>query len=314
MGQLLALTAILACPVQAPTAATTDLQRAAVVRKVAALLEEAQLKSRKMADGLWSITFRGDRLESLEVVIAVQADMVIVSSTIQTKPELDLAQYRQLLEANYKANYSKLAIDDDGDLLAMTELPTDVSAQALRNAIDEVASLTDTAVGLVASSGSSKPAPSEHIDPVPPGRGASLSLARGAFELSYDPAKWKQEATTEAGVTQLNHVSGELWARVIAERLEINSDGLRELALTNAKSVAPDTTLSTETWRTVNGLRVLVLRYGGSRAGFKFTFYNQLYSDAAGMVQIAGWTGSNLFEESRHDLLELFAGFNKTKK
>jgi hypothetical protein len=63
----------------------------------------------------------------------------------------------------------------------------------------------------------------------------------------------------------------------------------------------------------VNGLRVLVLRYGVVRSGVSFTFYNQMYSDKSGLVQLAAWTPSNLFDEHRRDVLELLAGFRKVQ-
>lgn len=304
--------ALAAAPAQGGGAPSTA-QKSAIARKVATLLEEAGFKYRKVEDGLWVVSFKGQHSDSIEVVVQARNDMVLVLSTVQKKTAPSPALLRRFLEANYNANYSKLGIDEDSDLLSLTELPPDVTLEPFRKSVDEVASLADTAVGLLASDGAAGAPPSERIESVPPATGAKLSLLRGAFEVSYDPTKWKPQATTEPTTTQLNHSSGELWLKVIAERIEVKPEGLRDLAINNAKAAAPEITVDAETWRTVNGLKVLVLRYGGTTSGVKVTFYNQMYSDADGIVQLAGWTTSNLFDEHRHDLLELFAGFRKTR-
>jgi hypothetical protein len=304
---------------QSTPARVSPPQKAVLVKNIAAAIDDAGFKYRKADDGVWVISFRGQNAASLEIVVKADPEMVVVLSTVKKKALPSPRQLRQLLEANYKANYSKLAIDNDGDLLSLIELPPDVTAGALRTAVDEVASLADTAFGLISSneavadSATSTSSSSENLEMVPAGTGATMALLRGAFELSYDPAKWRQQATTDPGTTQLNHVSGELWLKVIAERIEVGPEALRSVAVSNAKAAAPEIHVDSETWRTVNGLKVLVLRYGGNANGIRFTFYNQMYSDSAGIVQLAGWTTTNLFDEHRRDLLELFAGFRKVR-
>ncbi len=47
--------------------------------------------------------------------------------------------------------------------------------------------------------------------------------------------------------------------RVISERLEIPIDKLADIALENAKVADPNVKIVPRNWRTVNGLRLLVL-------------------------------------------------------
>lgn len=314
MPLLLALALVVAVPgiQQNPAPKAPSARKAALGQKVSGLLEQTKFKHRKAGDGVWVISFSGDHTSSLEVVVQALDDMVLVFSTVKKQVTASAPQLRQLLEANYKANYAKVAIDEDGDLLALTELSPDLTSAMLRTAVDEVANLTDAAAGVLFSE--SRPAPStEKFESVPSGTGATLSLVRGSFQLSYDPAKWKPEASKEANVTQLNHVSGEAWVKVIGERLEVAPDSLRDLAISNAKNITPDVTVDSETWGTVNGLKVLVLRYNVTTSGVRFTFYNQMYSDADGLVQLAGWAPRNLFAEYQRDLQELFAGLRKKR-
>src|SRR5947208_3165719 len=290
--------------------------------KIAQMLEQSSFKYRKADDGLWVIAFKGDNSQSFDVLVQVQNGIVVVFCTVDRKVSLSQAQMQRILQANYKANFSKLAIDNDGDLLALTELPADVTARSLRGAIDEVASLTDVAVGLVTGNATAQPATAAATTPPAAGDtaipsvspaigGTKMSLLKGAFELTYDPKKWKADATSEPGTTQLVHMSGDAYVKVITERLEVETAHLKDVALKNAANVTPDVQIVGEWWRSVNGMKTLLLQYSGSTSGIKFTFFNQMYSDRAGTVQLAAWTGTNLFSEFRRDFLELFAGFKK---
>ena len=98
------------------------LQKAAVERKIAALIKEASFKYREADEGIWVLSFKGRHTDSIEVVVQADGDMVVVFSTVKRKIVASSELLRQFMEANFNANYSKLAIDGDGDLLALTEL------------------------------------------------------------------------------------------------------------------------------------------------------------------------------------------------
>jgi hypothetical protein len=181
--------------------------------------------------------------------------------------------------------------------------------QQLRTTIEEVANTGDSAADLVRATAPLE----ERIEAIAAGRGATLALVRGAFQLTYDPAKWKPQNSSEPNVVQLVHASGDAYLKVITERLEIERAHLSDVALTNAKGASSDVKIVSESWRTINGLRTLVLRLDGMTDGMRFTYYNQMYSDTSGTVQLAGRTGTNLFDEYRRDFLELFAGFRKLR-
>jgi hypothetical protein len=277
---------------------------------VAAALEQSGLTYRKSSDSVWVVTFRSSSSKPIDVIVNAQNELVVVFAVVARSPRLSAEQLRDLLKASYSANFAKLAIDGDGDLLSLSEIALDrLTVQQLRTAIEEVANTGDAAADLV------RPTPpvEERIETVPAGRGATLPLVRGAFVLTYDPAKWKPQPIEEPNIVQLVHVSGDAHLKVIAERLEIDPTQLSDVALSNAKSASPDVKIVSEAWRTVNGLRTLVLRLDGTANGVRFSFYNQMYSDGAGTVHLAGWTGANLFDEYRRDFLELFAGFRKLR-
>jgi hypothetical protein len=299
------LAGLTAVSLHGQTRARTDRETATIV---ATALEQTGLTFRPSGDSVWIVTCQSASSTPIDVIVNTQKDLVIVFAVVARSPQLSAAQLRGLLKASYTANFAKLAIDHDGDLLSLTEIAADaLTAGQLRTAIEEVASTGDAAAALL------RPlVPAEDdIESVAPGRGATLPLVRGAFELTYDPAKWKRQSVDEPNIVQLAHASGGAFLRVIAEQLEIDPGQLADVAFSHAKSASADVRIVTESWRTVNGLRTLLVRLDGSTDGTRFSFYNQMYSDASGTVQLAGWTDTNVFDEYRRDFLELFAGFRK---
>jgi hypothetical protein len=293
------------------TAQTTSRVAQQATTSVASALQQTGLTYRKNSDAVWVVTFKSSSSTAIDVIINAQSELVVVFAVVARAPKLSAEQLRDLLKASYSANFAKLAIDGDGDLLSLCEIAIKgLTVQQLRTAIEEVANTGEAAADLVRAS---PPPPEERVEAVAPGRGATLALVRGAFQLTYDPAKWKPQAHNEPNVVQLVHTSGDAYMKVIAERLEIEPGHLSEVALTNAKGASTDVKIVSESWRTINGLRTLILRLDGMTNGVRFTFYNQMYSDTSGTVQLAGWTGSNLFNEYRRDFLELFAGFRKLR-
>lgn len=303
----LCLVGLTAVSPQAQTRARVD---RATAKSVATALEQTGLTFRNSSDAVWVVTFKSSSSTPIDVIVNAQPEMVVVFAVVARSPQLSADQLRDLLRASYNANYAKLAIDGDGDLLSLTEIATSaLTVEQLRTAIEEVANTGDAAADLVRAHVRAE----EAIEMVPAGHGATLSLLGGAFELAYDPAKWKPQPLDETNVLQLAHVSGRVTLKVIAERLEVDARHLAEVALTNAKSASPDVKILTESWRTINGLRTLLVRLAGTTSGARFSFYNQMYSGPAGTVQLAGWTSASHFDDYRRDFLELFAGFRKLR-
>ena len=313
MLTFLCLAIALAQPPQASQPVTAAKPKVATktIAAVAAALPKTKFKFTKADERVWLVSVELEQVGTVEVAVRASTNLVVLEALVQEKPPLTLVSMRDLLTLSYNANFAKLALDENGDLVAMTELAPDFSVPALKTAVEEVARLAADAVDAVADGDA---APAEELPEVAAGSGATLPVLRGAFELNYDPAKWKPSKADEPGVVQMVHKSGEAYVKIIADRNEITPEGLRGVVLENARSASPDVTLSHETPRTINGLPVRVMRYGGESKGFKFTFYNQIFADASGNVQLAAWTGSNLFEEYRREFLELFAGFRKVQK
>jgi putative sensory transduction regulator len=300
---------------QAVVAQRVRMAPQAVAAKIAPALEQSGLHYRKANETTWAVTFEAHNRPSINVVVNAQTDIIIVLAVVADRPQLTQPQLSRLLRISYETNYAKMVIDNDGDLLALTEVsPDSLTPSSLREAIENVFSAADSAIASLRVTDAPNAGGREGlVERSPSAAATSLTLLRGLYELTYDTRKWRLQDTKDATVMQLSHVSGDAFVRVIAERIQVESEAFRDVALNNAKQIAPDIQLESETPRVVNGLQTLVLRYSGKTSGVRFTFLNQMHSDAGGTVQLAGWTGSNLFDEYRGDFLELFNGLRRTR-
>lgn len=138
---------------------------------------------------------------------------------------------------------------------------------------------------------------------------SEIALARGAASLYYDPAKWRRDELDDPTRARLAHVTGDGYAIIIAERIEMTLDALREVALSNARSAAPDAAITWEERRVVNGTEVLAARLRGTTQGITFVYFGYYYAGPQGTFQVLTYTSSNLFDEYRDDFEELLNGF-----
>ncbi len=131
-----------------------------------------------------------------------------------------------------------------------------------------------------------------------------------------DPKKWsftKAESNPDAEY-ELKMRDGDLYAVVITERMNMPLSSLREVAITNAKSVSADVTVKKEEYRIVNGKKILLLVMYGSMQGMDFYYYSYYFSNENGIVQFITYSGQNLFDEYETFSEELLNGLVEIKE
>jgi hypothetical protein len=124
----------------------------------------------------------------------------------------------------------------------------------------------------------------------------------------YLPSEWKR-ASTESGVTQFANNNGFVHGRVITESAVITLDDLEKVALDNARSVDPSAKIVSRSFRIVNGVRMMVLRFDATVDKAPLAFYGHYYSDRSGTLQIIGWATHSLFESARPIIEGFVSGF-----
>jgi uncharacterized membrane protein YkoI len=130
------------------------------------------------------------------------------------------------------------------------------------------------------------------------------------FGIWYDSKKWKKEdgSSNEDAEFQFRLAKGDGFAMAITERIEIDLDNIKEVALGNARNAAPDIELEREEDRIVNGRKVKCLQMTGTASGIKFSYLGYYCSDESGTIQFVCFTGKSLLKSYQRDFEELLNG------
>ena len=129
--------------------------------------------------------------------------------------------------------------------------------------------------------------------------------------IYLNPKKWsfKKATNKPEAEFELNFKGGDLYGMVITEKFEIPLETLKSIALENGKAAAPDLKIVKEEYRTVNGLKVLLLQMNGTTQGIKFSYYGYYFSSPNGTVQFITFTSQNLLDSYKHESEKLLNGF-----
>ncbi|MFM9944633.1 MAG: hypothetical protein ACKVQB_05315 [Bacteroidia bacterium] len=126
-----------------------------------------------------------------------------------------------------------------------------------------------------------------------------------------NPKDWSFEKSKddEASEFQFQRKDEDLYGMLIAEKVEIPIENLKEIALENAKAAAPDIKLVKEEYRMVNGVKIFMMQMSGTVQGMKVTYLGYYYSSAGGTIQLLAYTSQNLFIGYFKDIESFLNGF-----
>lgn len=116
--------------------------------------------------------------------------------------------------------------------------------------------------------------------------------------IYVNPKVWSfQKAESGAREYTFQLKEKDAYGMLIPERIEIPLENLKKIAIQNAKNAAPDISVVKEEYRTVNGIKVLLMQMNGTIQGIQFSYYGYYYSFKGGSVQFLTYTSQNLFTE-----------------
>jgi hypothetical protein len=152
----------------------------------------------------------------------------------------------------------------------------------------------------------------------PSGPGAATSIPglltiNRNITLRYDPGKWKQTPSHEAGQFALSHSSGDAQALVIAELIRVPPDSVEDVALANAQFADPNAKVVFRHKRRVNGVDVWFLRIEAEFDTVPMVYCGYYYAGQSGAVQVVTYTTKTLFAEFQNDFMELLNGLAVSK-
>jgi hypothetical protein len=133
------------------------------------------------------------------------------------------------------------------------------------------------------------------------------------FNIGFwiNPKKWKVQTdkNNDDAEYELHEETNDLFAMMITEKSEIPVLTLKDIAIKNARKVAPDITIQKEEFRIVNGQKVLLVQMKGTYNGVRFIYYGYYYSNKNGSVQFVTYSTNNLLIENIKDCDDLLNGF-----
>jgi hypothetical protein len=130
-----------------------------------------------------------------------------------------------------------------------------------------------------------------------------------------DPKKWsfKKATNNESAEFELQSKVGDLYGMIIAEGIEVPLEVLKTIAIDNGREVSPDLKIVKQEYRTVNGIKTLLLQMEGSMQGIKFTYYGYYFSSASGSLQFVTYTSQGLFNKYQSECDMLLNGLVELK-
>lgn len=125
-----------------------------------------------------------------------------------------------------------------------------------------------------------------------------------------DTNKWifKKATTNDSAEYEFRLKDYDLYGMAITEAVYIPVESLVDIALTNAKSAAPDFSIVKKEYRHVNGHKVIFMEMKGTLQGMDITYYGYYYSDKSGSTQFVTYTGTNLIGKYLPEITSMLNG------
>jgi len=288
---------------QAPSAAFLKLQ---------SLVAGMQLRNEKASETSWIVRFEGNHAKTVPVYISEYQGYALVQGTVAKNVTLTPEQMTALLKRNFSTDLVRASISEERALMIVGEIELRIlDVAGLERLTNEVGKLSDDVFGYL--DGSPALGTRSTLSGPPPGRLRSMSFLQGHATLQYDSGHWKAEQTNDAAITQYVHDSNALFARVIAEKVEIPLEKMADVAVENARKLDPNARETQRGYRTVNGRRMLFVEFEATANNLPITYYGHYYSDSSGTVQIIGWTHRTIIDSYRDDIEAFVSGFSIKK-
>ena len=135
----------------------------------------------------------------------------------------------------------------------------------------------------------------------------------------FDPKKWKLATQNisphvEYFFTDRGNTEG-LFGFMMTEKVQIATlKNLKELIIENVKRNVDFFRLKESEYRTVNGMKVLYIRYAANTKGMDFEYAGNYYINSDGYAGVVGFSSQKMFENSFGAIQELINGISLVSK
>ena len=129
-----------------------------------------------------------------------------------------------------------------------------------------------------------------------------------AYWINTDKWSFKKAKDNTSAEYTFKLKGKDLYGMAINEGMEIPLESLGNIAVSNARKVAPDAKSVKKEFRIVNGNKVLYMEINGTIQGLKFTYLGYYYSDASGVTQFVTYTATNLVDKYKSEINNFLNG------
>lgn len=130
------------------------------------------------------------------------------------------------------------------------------------------------------------------------------------ISIWINPKKWsfQKSGPNDASEYEFELKGEDAHGLLIAEKIAIPLQNLKDIAFENAKEVSPDIEIVHQEYRNVNGVTVLCMQMDGTIHGTRFTYYGYYFTSELGTIQFLTYTSQNLFPTYREQMETLLNG------
>jgi hypothetical protein len=137
-----------------------------------------------------------------------------------------------------------------------------------------------------------------------------LKSTRNNSAYWINTGKWSFSKTqADAAAEYRFQLKGkDLYGMAITEGIEMPLESLVDIALTNARSAAPDAKMILQEYRVVNGKKVIYMEFKGTIKGVNFIYHGYYYSNSSGSTQLLTYTAANTVAKYKSEMDDLLNG------
>lgn len=149
--------------------------------------------------------------------------------------------------------------------------------------------------------------------------GATFLVKSNIFNIGVfiNPNKWTFELHRDNETIpeyRFSLKTGEGFVMMISEKIPLDLETLRQIALLNARDASIDVKETFAEYRIVNGKKVLCLELQGTIKGIKFTYFGYYYSNSNGTVQLLSYSTEQYFGRIQKELENFLNGLVEVEK
>ena len=129
-----------------------------------------------------------------------------------------------------------------------------------------------------------------------------------AYWINTDKWVFKKAKDSASAEYEFRLKGKDLYGKAITEEAVIPVESLANIALSNAREVAPDAKRVKQEFRIVNGKKVIYMEMSLTIQGMKAIYFGYYYSDVSGVTQLIVYTTTNLVDKYKSEINNLLNG------